>query len=169
MGLSGPLIYVHPQYELIHLRPSIHDLSPGYAAASLGSQGPGRWRATRPDSGKVWPRYGSFEFLFLADLFDSRCLMDLFDGYFIDLFGGCLDLLVEFWTLDFLWVFFNGLLVALWFILVDSGRGSPTLWDIVVGQNVIGYMKIGCPKWLFNAWGFSCGEWRCMVGGARWI
>ena len=65
--------------------------------------------------------------------------------------------------------FFNGLLVALWFILVDSGRGSPTLWDMVVGQNVIGYMKIGCPKWLFNAWGFSCGEWRCMVGGAKWI
>ena len=114
---------------------------------------------------QVWPRYGRFEFLFLADLFDSRCLMDLFDGYFIDLFGGCLDLLVEFWTLGF----FSGLLVALWFILVGSGRGSPTLWDMVVGQNVIGYMKIGCPKWLFNAWGFSCGEWRCTVGGARWI
>ena len=79
-------------------------------------------------------------------------------------FGGVLDFGVSL-------VFFNGygLLVALWFILVDSGRGSPTLWDIVVGQNVIGYMKIGCPKWLFNAWGFSCGEWRCMVGGARWI
>lgn len=84
----------------------------------------------------------------------------------------CLVDVWTFWWSFGLWMFFgffNGLLVALWFILVDSGRGSPTLWDMVVGQNVIGYMKIGCPKWLFNAWGFSCGEWRCMVGGARWI
>ena len=44
-------MYTH---ELVHLRPPIHGLlpPPGDVATSLGSQGPGRWRATGPDSGK---------------------------------------------------------------------------------------------------------------------
>ena len=63
--------------------------------------------------------------------------MDLFDGYFMDLFGGCLDLLVEFWTLDVLWVFkwvIGGALVYLggfwpWVThFVGHGRGSKRDW-----------------------------------------
>jgi hypothetical protein len=54
--------------------------------------------------------------------------MDLFDGYFMDLFGGCLDLLVEFWTLDVLWVF----LMGYWW------RSGLSWWILAVGHPLCG-------------------------------